>query len=141
MIRQLSVFVENRPGSLMEVTSALVEASINIRAVASFDTPDFAILRLIVDKPTEAKGYLSEKGFVVRVNEVTGAELEDEKGNLNQMLAVLAENKQSINYIYSFVIRKGKAPVMVFHTDDPNTTSKVLYEAGIKIVEEEDLGE
>ena len=141
MIRQLSVFVENRPGSLMEVTSALVEASINIRAVASFDTPDFAILRLIVDKPTEAKGYLSEKGFVVRVNEVTGAELEDEKGNLNQMLAVLAENKQSINYIYSFVIRKGKAPVMVFHTDDPNTTSKVLCEAGIKIVEEEDLGE
>ena len=141
MIRQLSVFVENRSGSLMEVTSALVEASINIRAVASFDTPDFAILRLIVDKPTEAKGYLSEKGFVVRINEVTGAELEDEKGNLNQMLAVLAENKQNINYIYSFVIRKGKAPVMVFHTDDPNTTSKVLAEAGIKIVEEDDLGE
>ena len=141
MIRQLSVFVENRSGSLMEVTSALVEASINIRAVASFDTPDFAILRLIVDKPTEAKGYLSEKGFVVRINEVTGAELEDEKGNLNQMLAVLAENKQNINYIYSFVIRNGKAPVMVFHTDDPNTTSKVLAEAGIKIVEEDDLGE
>lgn len=141
MIRQLSVFVENRPGSLMEVTSALVEANINIRAVASFDTPDFAILRLIVDKPTEAKGYLSEKGFVVRVNEVTGAQLEDEKGNLNQMLAVLTENRQNINYIYSFVFRKGKSPVMVFHTDDPDTTSVVLRQAGIKIVEEEDLGE
>ena len=51
MIKQLSVFVENRPGSLMQVTSALTEAHINIRAIASFDTPEFGILRLVVDKP------------------------------------------------------------------------------------------
>ena len=54
MIRQLSVFVENRPGSLMEITSLLTEVHVNIRAVATFDTPEFGILRLVVDKPAEA---------------------------------------------------------------------------------------
>ena len=139
MIKQLSVFVENKPGSLMEVTSKLTEAHINIRAVASFDTPEFGILRLVVDKPTEAKGYLTERGFVVRVNDVIGAELEDKKGNLNQMLAVLAENRINVRYIYSFVIREGRAPVLVFSTDDYEKAASILKDAGVKMVDESDL--
>ena len=139
MIKQLSVFVENKPGSLMEVTSKLTEAHINIRAVASFDTPEFGILRLVVDKPTEAKGYLTERGFVVRVNDVIGAELEDKKGNLNQMLAVLAENSITVRYIYSFVIREGRAPVLVFSTDDYEKAASILKDAGVKMVDESDL--
>ena len=139
MIRQLSVFVENKPGSLMDVTSRLTEAHINIRAVASFDTPEFGILRLVVDKPAEAKGSLTEKGFVVRLHDVIGVELEDKKGNLNQMLAILADGKININYIYSFVIREGKAPVMVFNTDDFEKAAQILKEANVKIVEESDL--
>ena len=139
MIRQLSVFVENKPGSLIDVTSKLTEAHVNIRAVATFDTPEFGILRLVVDKPAEAKGYLTERGFVVRVHEVMGVELEDKKGNLNQMLAILADGKININYIYSFVIREGKAPVMVFNTDDFEKAAQILKEANVKIVEESDL--
>ena len=139
MIKQISVFVENEPGSMMRVTSALTEAHINIRAVASFDTPEFGILRLVVDKPTEAKGYLTERGFVVRVNDVIGAELEDKKGNLNQMLAVLAENSINVRYIYSFVIREGRAPVLVFSTDDYEKAASILKDAGVKMVDESDL--
>lgn len=139
MIKQLSVFVENKPGSLMDVTSRLTEAHINIRAVASFDTPEFGILRLVVDKPAEAKGYLTERGFVVRVHDVIGVELEDKKGNLNQMLAILAEGRININYIYSFVIREGRAPVLVFNTDDYERATQILEEAQVKIVEEADL--
>ena len=139
MIRQLSVFVENKPGSLMDVTSKLTEAHVNIRAVATFDTPEFGIRRLVVDKPAEAKGYLTERGFVVRVHEVMGVELEDKKGNLNQMLAILADGKININYIYSFEIREGKAPVMVFDTDDFEKAAQILKEANVKIVEESDL--
>lgn len=139
MIKQLSVFVENRPGSLNRVTSALTEAHINIRAVASFDTPEFGILRLVVDKPAEAKEYLTGKGFVVRIHDVIGVELKDEKGNLNQMLAILAEGEININYIYSFVIREGRAPVMVFNTQDYEKAAKILAEANVKVVEEVDL--
>lgn len=139
MIRQLSVFVENRPGSLMEITSLLSEAHVNIRAVATFDTPEFGILRLVVDKPAEAKGYLTERGYVVSIHEVMGVELEDKKGNLNQMLAILAEGELNINYIYSFVIREEKAPVMVFNTDDYKKAAQILKGANVKIVEESDL--
>lgn len=139
MIKQLSVFVENRPGSLMDVTSQLTEAHINIRAVSSFDAPEFCILRLIVDKPMEAKEYLTSKGFVVRVSEVLGAELEDKKGTLNNMLTILAEGKININYIYSFIIRDGLAPVMVFHTDDFDKAIESLKKANVKIVDENEL--
>ena len=139
MIRQISVFVENQPGSMMNVTSVLTEAHVNIRAISTFDTPEFGIIRLIVDNPVRAKEALTEKGFVTRVSEVIGAELKDEKGNLNQMLAILADGKINVNYIYSFVIREGKAPVMVFSTDNYEKAEKVLRAADVMLVEEEEL--
>ena len=139
MIRQLSVLVENKPGSLMEVTSRLTEAHVNIRAVANFDAPDFGILRMVVDKQEEAKEYLTTRGYVVSVHEVMGVELEDKKGNLTQMLSILAEGKLNINYIYSFVIRDGRAPVMVFQTDDYEKATQILKKYNVKIVEEDDL--
>lgn len=139
MIRQISVFVENQPGSMMNVTSVLTEAKINIRAISTFDTPEFGIMRLIVDDPVRAKKSLTEKGFVTRVGNVIGAELKDEKGNLNQMLKILADGQINVNYIYSFVIRQDKAPVMVFNTDDFEKAEKVLRNADVKLVEEDEL--
>lgn len=135
-MKQLSVFVENRAGSLMSVTTAINEARVNIRAVASFDTPDFAIMRLVVDEPEAAKDYLTSKGFVVRIQNIIGVELEDKQGNLNHMLAVIAEKGINVNYIYSFVIRNGLAPVMVFHAEDYEETVRLLKEARLKIVDE-----
>ena len=139
MIRQISVFVENQPGSMVSVTNVLTEAHVNIRAISTFDTPEFGIMRLVVDDPVRAKESLTSKGFVNRVSDVIGAELKDEKGNLNQMLKILADGQINVNYIYSFVIREGKAPVMVFHTDDFEKAESVLKQADVKLVEEEDL--
>ena len=139
MIRQISVFVENQPGSMMNVTSVLTEAGVNIRAISTFDTPEFGIMRLVVDDPVSAKNSLTAKGFVTRVSNVIGVELKDEQGNLNQMLKILADGKINIDYIYSFVIREGKAPVMVFHTDDFEQAEKVLEAADVKIMDEEEL--
>ena len=139
MIRQISVFVENQPGSMMNVTNVLTEAHVNIRAISTFDTPEFGIMRLVVDDPVRAKESLTSKGFVNRVSDVIGAELKDEKGNLNQMLKILADGQINVNYIYSFVIRERKAPVMVFHTDDFEKAERVLKQADVKLVEEEDL--
>ena len=139
MIRQISVFVENQPGSMMNVTSVLTETGVNIRAISTFDTPEFGIMRLVVDDPVSAKNSLTAKGFVTRVSDVIGVELKDEQGNLNQMLKILADGKINIDYIYSFVIREGKAPVMVFHTDDFEQAERVLEAADVKIMEEEEL--
>lgn len=139
MIRQISVFVENQPGSMMNVTSVLSEEHVNIRAISTFDTPEFGIMRLVVDDPVRAKASLTRKGFVTRISEVIGAELKDEKGNLNQMLKILADGQINVNYIYSFVIREEKAPVMVFSTDDFDKAQKVLRASNVKLVEEEEL--
>ena len=139
MIRQISVFVENQPGSMMNVTNVLTEAHVNIRAISTFDTPEFGIMRLVVDDPVRAKESLTSKGFVNRVSDVIGAELKDEKGNLNQMLKILADGQINVNYIYSFVIREGKAPVMVFHTDDFEKAESVLKQSDVNLVQEEDL--
>ncbi|HIY31058.1 MAG TPA: ACT domain-containing protein [Candidatus Mediterraneibacter avicola] len=139
MIKQISVFVENQPGSMMRVTSVLTESHVNIRAISTFDTPEFGILRLVVDDPAKAKESLTQKGFVTRVNDVIGAELKDEKGNLNEMLRILADGKINVNYIYSFVIREEKAPVIVFHTDDFQKAEQVLKRAEVKLVEESEL--
>lgn len=139
MIKQISVFVENQPGSMMRVTSVLTESHVNIRAISTFDTPEFGILRLVVDDPEKAKESLTQKGFVTRVNDVIGAELKDEKGNLNQMLKILADGEINVNYIYSFVIREEKAPVIVFHTDDFQKAEQVLKDAEVKLVEESEL--
>ncbi len=139
VIKQISVFVENQPGSMMRVTSVLTESRVNIRAISTFDTPEFGILRLVVDDPAKAKESLTQKGFVTRVNDVIGAELKDEKGNLNQMLKILADGEINVNYIYSFVIREEKAPVIVFHTDDFQKAEQVLKNAEVKLVEESEL--
>ena len=139
MIRQVSVFVENRAGSLKEVTEALEDAQVNIRAFASFDTPEFGILRLIVDKPESAKEALTHKGFVVRMGETIGAELEDKKGSLRAMLELLSDEGISVNYIYSFVLRGKEKPVLVLHTEDMERAAKVLRAGGISMVKEEEL--
>ena len=139
MIKQISVFVENQPGSMMRVTSVLTESHVNIRAISTFDTPEFGILRLVVDDPAKAKESLTQKGFVTRVNDVIGAELKDEKGNLNQMFKILADGEINVNYIYSFVIREEKAPVIVFHTDDFQKAEQVLKDAEVKLVDESEL--
>ena len=131
--------MEYQPGCFMIVTNVLTEAHVNIRAISTFDTPEFGIMRLVVDDPVRAKESLTSKGFVNRVSDVIGAELKDEKGNLNQMLKILADGQINVNYIYSFVIREGKAPVMVFHTDDFEKAESVLKQADVKLVEEEDL--
>ena len=140
MIRQLSVFVENQPGSIMRVTSALRKhRSIFVRFLRLMHR-SLRIRRLVVDKPEEAKDALTTKGFVVRLQDVISVELKDEQGSLNEMLKVLAYNGNGINYIYSFVIRGEKAPVMVFHKRDCfEEAESALQKAGIKMIEEKDL--
>jgi len=139
MIKQLSVFVQNEVGSLAGVTTVLKENQINLRAIASFDTPEFAILRIVVDQPDLAKELLTVHGFAVKMSEAVAVELEDKPGVLDGMLHVIADAKLGINYIYSIVLRNGKAPLMIVNTDDLKKTTKVLKEKGYIIAEQEDV--
>lgn len=139
MIRQLSVFVQNEIGSLASVTTVLKNNMINLRAIASFDTPEFAILRIVVDQPERAKDLLTANGFAVKMTDAVAVELEDKPGVLDHMLHVIAEANLGINYIYSIVLRNGKAPLMIINTDDLVQTTLVLKNSGFIVAEQEDI--
>ncbi len=139
MIKQLSVFVQNENGSLAGVTSVLKDNGINLRAIASFDTPEFAILRIVVDQPEKAKEVLNAGGFAVKVSEAVAVELEDKPGVLDGMLHVIADAGIGINYIYSIVVRSGKIPLMILNTGDLVKTASVLREHGYIVAEQEDI--
>lgn len=139
MIRQLSVFVQNEIGSLAGVTTVLKNNMINLRAIASFDTPEFAILRIVVDQPERAKELLTAGGFAVKMSEAVAVELEDKPGVLDHMLHVIADADLGINYIYSIVLRNGKSPLMIINTDDLAKTASVLKKNGFKVAEQEDM--
>ena len=135
-MKQLSILVVNKAGSLREASTVLSDSGVSIRAVAAFDTPEFGILRMVVDDCEKAKDVLTQKGFVVRLNDVIGIELEDKKGNLTAMLDILADANISIDFIYSFVIRENQAPVIVIHTDDLQVSASMLKDHGFKVVDE-----
>ncbi len=139
MIKQLSVFVQNEIGSLAGVTAVLKKNNINLRAIASFDTPEFAILRMVVDQPERAKTLLSEHGFAVKMTEAVAVELNDKPGELDGMLHVIADAGLGVNYIYSIVVRSGKIPLMIINTDHLEKTAAVLKEKGYIVAEQGDM--
>jgi len=138
-IRQLSVFLENRHGTLIEVTDLLAKEGIDIRAMSLADTQDFGILRLIVNDPIAAKAALAKIGFVASVNEVTAVAINDNPGALSEVIHVMAENDINIEYMYAFLsTHKGNAYVVLRVTDNDHT-AEVLEKNGIVLVTEDDV--
>lgn len=138
MLKQLSVFVENEIGSLHRVTSTLRKNDINISAIATFDSPEFGILRAIVDKPELAREKLIEEGFIVKTTNVIAVNLEDRPGELDRVLGIIANAGLNLNYVYSFVIRNSKTPLMVMNIDDLEIATQILTENGVKVGMSED---
>jgi len=139
MIRQLSIFIQNEIGSVAGVTAILKENNINLRAIASFDTPEFAILRIVVDQPEMAKKLLLKNGYAVTMSEAIAVELLDKPGVLHDMLQIIAKEGIGINYIYSIVIRSGKVPLIILNTDNLEKTKSILKEKGYTVAEQEDV--
>ena len=118
IIKQLSVFVENKKGRLVAITEALSKADVDISALSLADTSDFGVLRLIVDKPEEAKAVLKEEGVVVKITEVVAAVMDDQPGGLSGMLKILEQANVDIEYLYACIGKAtGKALVVIKPSD------------------------
>jgi hypothetical protein len=129
-VEQISIFIENKSGRLAEVTQALGEANVNIRALSLADTSDFGILRLIVDKTDLARGVLKEHGFTVSKTEVVAVEVPDRPMGLYSILQILNGAKVNVEYMYAFVERCGGNAVIIFRFDNTEEAIKVLTENG-----------
>lgn len=138
-IKQLSIFVENREGTLVQVTDAIAKAQVDIRAMSVADTNDFGIFRLIVTDYDKAKAALEEANCFVSITEVVGVAVEDEPGALSKVVKVLADNSINIEYMYAFITVSKQYAYVVLRVADNEAAEKILIENGVKLVSEEDI--
>ncbi len=136
---QISIFLENTPGRLVEVTRIFEEGRINIRALSLADTSDFGILRLIVDDNEKARQLLQEHGFTVRITEIVAVEVADTPGGLHRILETLAQAGINVEYMYAFVRQSGRNAVMIFRFGDTTKALDVLSSGGVQVIDGKDL--
>ena len=135
-IRQISIFLQNKPGQLSQICRDLSEAGINIATLSLADTSDFGIVRLIVDDHEKAKDVLTAKGHAVNVREVVGVCVPDRPGGMAEVMATLDRAGVNVEYSYAFAFHKGEKAVLVFRFDDNEKAAKALAAAGVMTLSE-----
>ncbi len=138
-IKQLSLFVENRPGSLSAVCKVLKEHNFNIRTLSLADTQQFGILRLLIKEYEGAKQALESAGFIVKVTDVLALTVPDYPGGLADILAILDKHNLSVEYMYAFTFGREDRAVIVFRFEDPEHAIAELRDEPIEMVRAEEL--
>ncbi len=134
LVKQISVFLENKSGRLAEVTKTLAGKDIDISALSIADTTDFGILRLIVNKPELAEEILKENGFTVSCTNVIAIAVEDKPGGLSKALDVLESNSIGIEYMYAFVGKATNDALVIIRVEDAQKAIDTLSAQNIKVL-------
>ncbi len=138
-IKQLTVFVQNKKGTVVEVTDILSHNNINLRALSIAETQDFGILRMIVNDEESAEKVLAEHGFLIKVIDVVGVKISDEPGKLTEALGVLDKGDINVEYLYAFMARTEKHAYVVLRVENNDVAEVALKDAGFKIITEADI--
>lgn len=138
-IKQLSVFVENKPGRLSEISTILEQHKIDIRALSIADTTDFGILRLIVNNPDQAEKSLKEAGFAVSLTQVIAIGIDDKPGGLAKALNLLYNANIGVEYMYAFVSRKGEKAYVILRLEDNEKAVEMFKQSGVELLECTDI--
>ena len=138
-IKQLTVFVPNRKGTIVEVTDILAKSNINLRALSIAETGDFGILRLIVNDELAAKKVLEEQGYLIKIVDVVGVKIGDEPGKLTSALDVLDKADINVEYLYAFMARTEKHAYVVLRVENNYDAESALTNSGFKLITEADI--
>lgn len=136
-VHQLSVFIENKSGTLVKVLRLLKQENIQLIASTIADTADYGICRIICSEPTKAYNVLKDAGVAVSLCDVFAIELDDAPGRAADAIGIFAEEGISIAYLYSFLLN-GKG-VLIFRTDNPDRAREIITMNGLKFIVEKDL--
>jgi len=139
-IRQISVFLENKVGRIMEITEILGAHNINIRALSLADTSDFGILRMIVNNIEKAIEVLKEKDIIVKESYVVAVEVLDKPGGLAAVLKILGNENINVEYMYAFFEQPQDKALLIFRFENPDEAVSVLMKNGINVAGEKKLG-
>lgn len=132
LVKQISVFLENKSGRLAEVTRTLGDNNIDISALSIADTTDFGILRLIVDKPEKAEEVLKAEGFTVSSTSVIAIRVQDKPGGLAQALGVLDKENIDIEYMYAFVSKTEDEALVILRVIENDRAIAALKDISLK---------
>lgn len=138
-IKQLTVFVPNRKGTIVSVTDILAENNVNIRALSIAETEDFGILRLIVNDESTAENVLKEQGYLIKVVDVVGVKIGDAPGKLTAALDVLDKADINVEYLYAFMARTEKHAYVVLRVENNADAEAALTNAGFHLITEADV--
>ena len=138
-IKQLTVFVQNKKGTVVSVTDILSKNNINLRALSIAETQDFGILRMIVNDEAAAEKVLSENGYLIKTIDVVGVKIGDQPGKLTSALDVLDKNDINVEYLYAFMARTEKHAYVVLRVENNEIAEKALTDAGFKMITENDI--
>ena len=138
-IKQLSIFLQNRMGSLSKPLEDLTVADVNIRAMCMADTSEFGILRLVVDNPEKGKEALEQNSFLVKMTEIIGVEMNDTPGGLTSVLNIIKENNIDLEYLYAFSHDKEGKAILLLHADDIDELIEVLQKNNVTITPAEEV--
>lgn len=134
LVKQISIFLENKSGRLAEVTRVLGDNDIDISALSIADTTDFGILRLIVNQPERAEEILKENGFTVSCTDVIAIAVADKPGGLASALDILGNESIGIEYMYAFVGKQADEALVILRVEDPQRAIEVLGRNNIKVL-------
>jgi hypothetical protein len=132
-IKQISIFVENKPGRMAGVAKALGDAGVNIRALTIAEAGDFGVIRMVVDDTERGYTALREKGFMVSETDVLAVEIKDVPGGLYEIANSLGMNNVNVEYAYAFVTAKAERAMLILRVDDVKRAAEVLSEAGVRV--------
>lgn len=138
-IRQLSVFVENKKGTLHEITDVLAKANINLRSMCIADTSEYGIVRIIAAEPEKARDVLNAAGHIASVREVTAFAVPDQPGGLAKVLSILEAEGVNMEYMYALVTTSVEKAYAVMRTDDEKKAEEILSKNGIELLNEENI--
>lgn len=139
-VKQISVFLENKPGVLCTMTDVLAKNNIDMRALSLAETNDFGIVRIIVDNVYAATTVLKDEGFIHNVTSVLGVAIPDEPGGLNRVLAVLSDANINIEYMYAFLGGKNvDHAYMIFRVQDLKAATSALAAKGIQSIDQDEI--
>lgn len=139
MVKQISLFLENKKGRLARVCRVLGEAGINIRALSIADTTDFGVLRLIVNDPVQAYQVLREKGFVASITDVLAIQVPDTPGGLADALEKFEQAGISVEYVYAFIGTTSEEALVIIRVENPGEALAVIEKTGIKVVQGDEI--
>lgn len=134
MLKQVSVYAENKRGRMEDITRILLENEINILGSVTNDSAEYGIIRMVVSDHEKAVWALREKDYLCKITDVLGIEVEDEVGNLNKLLRALSESNINVDYIYLSFNRESGKPIMVFHADDAYEVEECLISKGFSAI-------